>query len=76
MWIKCINKLGINLTYGKIYEVIKSSTSSWSGVTYARIINDDGVSSVYDISSPTKWFEDATAEAREIKINSILDELG
>ena len=74
MWVKCINKLGSNLTYGKIYEVIKSSTSSWSGVTYARIINDDGVSSVYDISSPTKWFEDATAEVRENKINSILND--
>jgi hypothetical protein len=70
-WVKCVNKLGINLTYGKIYEVIKLSMSDWSGITYVRIINDDGISSVYDISSPTKWFEDATAEAREEKLKQL-----
>ena len=73
-WVRCVNKLGHGVTYGKIYKVIKSYSPDWSGITYARIINDDGVSSVYDISSPTKWFEDATAEVRENKINSLLND--
>lgn len=46
-YIKCINPLVINLTYGKIYEVISLSTSDWSNVTYVRILNNNGVEVTY-----------------------------
>jgi hypothetical protein len=78
-YIKCINPLAINLTYGKIYEVISLYTSDWSNVTYVRILNNNGVEVTYDISPSIgdiskKWFEDATAEVRDNKLNQLLDE--
>ena len=67
-YVKCINPLGVNLTYQKIYEVIRFYTSDWSKLTYHVIINDQGVETTYD----ELWFEDATAEIRQNK----LEELG
>ena len=63
-----MNPLGVNLTYQKIYEVIRFYTSDWSKITYHVIINDQGVETTYD----ELWFEDATAEIRHNK----LEELG
>ena len=65
-----MNPLGVNLTYQKIYEVIRCWTSDWSKLTYHVIINDLGDETTYD----DLWFEDVTAEVRESKINQILDE--
>ena len=67
-YVKCMNPLGVNLTYQKIYEVIRFYTSDWSKLTYHVIINDQGVETTYD----ELWFEDATAEIRQNK----LEELG
>ena len=67
-YVKCMNPLGVNLTYQKIYEVIRFYTSDWSKITYHVIINDQGVETTYD----ELWFEDATAEIRQNK----LEELG
>ena len=67
-YVKCMNPLGVNLTYQKIYEVIRFYTSDWSKLTYHVIINDLGVESTYD----DLWFEDADAEIRQNK----LEELG
>ena len=67
-YVKCMNPLGVNLTYQKIYEVIRFYTSDWSKITYHVIINDQGVETTYD----DLWFEDATAEIRQNK----LEELG
>ena len=69
-YVKSINPLGVNLTYQKIYEVIRFFTSDWSKLTYHVIINDLGDETTYD----DLWFEDVTAEVRESKINQILDE--
>ena len=76
-YVKCVNPLAVNLTYQKLYEVISLSTSDWSNVTYVRILNDNGVEVTYDISPSIGdiskiWFEDATADIRDNKINSIL----
>lgn len=69
-YVKCVNPLAINLTYQKVYEVLRFFTSDWSKLTYHVIINDLGDETTYD----DLWFEDADAEVRESKINQILDE--
>ena len=67
-YVKCINPLGVNLTYQKIYEVIRFYTSDWSKLTYHVIVNDLGDEVTFDMV----WFEDADAEIRQNK----LEELG
>lgn len=66
-YVKCMNPLGVNLTYQKIYEVIRFYTSDWSKLTYHVIINDQGVETTYD----ELWFEDATAEIRQNKLEQL-----
>ena len=46
-----MNPLGVNLTYQKIYEVIRYWTSDWSKLTYRVIINDLGVETVARVQS-------------------------
>ena len=71
-FVKCVNPLPINLTYQKIYEVIRHWTSDWSKLTYHVIINDVGVESTYEFQPLTdKWFEDATAEIRQNKLEQL-----
>lgn len=67
-YVKCMNPLGVNLTYQKIYEVIRFYTSDWSKLTYHVIVNDLGDEVTFDMV----WFEDADAEIRQNK----LEELG
>lgn len=67
-YVKCINPLGVNLTYQKIYEVKRSWISDWSNLTYHVIVNDLGDEVTFDMV----WFEDADAEIRQNK----LEELG
>ena len=66
-FVKCVNPLAINLTYQKVYEVILYWTSDWSKLTYHVIINDLGVETTYD----DLWFEDATAEVRQNKLEQL-----
>lgn len=66
-FVKCINPLAINLTYQKVYEVILYWTSDWSKLTYHVIVNDIGVEATYD----DLWFEDATAEVRQNKLEQL-----
>ena len=75
-WVKCINKLGMSLTYGKIYEV--KAYYDWNNLKYIELIDDEGILVTYDMfqSHPNDkiWFEDATADIRDNKINSILND--
>ena len=66
-YVKCINPLGVNLTYQKIYEVIRSWTSDWSNLTYHVIVNDVGLETTFDML----WFEDASAEVRQNKLEQL-----
>ena len=70
-YVKCVNPLAVNLTYQKVYEVKRYWISRWSNLTYITLINDADFECTYDIHT---WFEDATVEVRENKINQILDE--
>ena len=75
-WVRCVNKLGHGFTYNKIYEV--KNYFDWNGLKYIELIDDDGRITTYDMfpSHPNDkiWFEDATAEVRENKINSIIND--
>lgn len=67
-WVKCVYKGSIDrLTVGKIYDVLKQ---------YDRcitIIVDNGDRLIYFITiKDIIWFEDATAEIRDNKLNEIL----
>lgn len=77
-WVRCVSKLGHGFTYDKIYEV--RNYYDFKGQKYIELIDDDGRINTCDMfkSHPNDriWFEDATAEIRENKINSILDEVG
>ena len=77
-WVRCVNKLGHGFTYNKIYEV--KNYFDWNGLKYIELIDDNDRLILQDMfpSHPNArlWFEDATAEVRENKINSILDEMG
>jgi hypothetical protein len=66
-YVKCINPLGVNLTYQKVYEVILYWTSDWSKLTYHVIVNDEGLEATYD----DLWFEDASAEVRQNKLEQL-----
>ena len=70
-WVKCVNPLAINLTYQKVYEVKRYWKSDWSKLTYIILTNDADFECTYDIHT---WFEDATAEVRQSKINQILND--
>lgn len=74
-WVKCINRLGIALTYGKIYEV--KAYYDWNNLKYIELIDDDDRLITIDMFTSHNakiWFEDATAEIRNNKINSILND--
>jgi hypothetical protein len=69
-WVKCINPLAAALTYNKIYEVV--NYYEWNGLKYIELINNAGNLVTYDMfpSHPNDkiWFEDATADIRDIKL--------
>ena len=71
-YVKCVNPLAVNLTYQKVYEVKRYWISRWSNLTYIILINDADFECTYDVNT---WFKDATAEVRDNKINTILDEI-
>ena len=52
-WVKCVNKLGIGLTYGKIYEV--KNLYDWNGLKYIELIDDKGILTTYMIELKS-WF--------------------
>ena len=69
------------ITTGKIYEVVEYLTEM--GEEYVNIIQNNGKTALYAITAGKDesgdvriWFEDATAEVRDNKINQILDEMG
>jgi len=66
-YVKCVNPFAINLTYQKIYDVIRSWTSDWSNLTYHVIVNDVGLETTFDML----WFEDASAEVRQNKLEQL-----
>ena len=72
-WVKCVNKLGHGVTYGKIYEV--KNLYDWNGLKYIELIDDKGILTTYDIfqSHPNDkiWFEDATADIRDNKLKDL-----
>jgi hypothetical protein len=70
-YVKCVNPLAVNLTYQKVYEVKRYWISDWCNLTYIIITNDVDFECTYVIHT---WFEDATVEIRQNKINQILDD--
>jgi hypothetical protein len=72
-WVRCVNKLGHGVTYGKIYKV--RNYYDWNGQKYIELIDDDGRITTYDMfqSHPNNrlWFEDATADIRDNKLNDL-----
>jgi hypothetical protein len=70
-YVKCVNPLAVNLTYQKVYEVKRYWISDWCNLTYIIITNDVDFECTYVIHT---WFEDATAEVRQSKINQILND--
>jgi hypothetical protein len=77
-WVKCVNKLGYGVTYGKIYEV--ANYYDWNGQKFLELIDDDGRITTYDMfqSHPNNrlWFEDATAEVMANERDNKLKQLG
>lgn len=72
-WVRCVNKLGHGVTYGKIYKV--RNYYDWNDQKYIELIDDDGRITTYDMfpSHPNNrlWFEDATAYIREDKLKEL-----
>jgi hypothetical protein len=67
------------ITTGKAYEVVEYLTEM--GEEYIRIIQNNGNISLYGMTAGKDesgydriWFEDATADIRDNKLNQILDE--
>lgn len=72
-WVKClysVNHQYALTTIGKIYEVLSFDNE------VVCIINDDGEKDCFMNTRDVIWFEDATAEIRDNKINQILNEVG
>jgi hypothetical protein len=80
-WVRCVYKGSIDrltvgkidrLTVGKIYEVLNQSDIYQT----VRIITDNGEILTYFmiIKGCIIWFEDATAEIRDMKLNKILED--
>lgn len=74
-WVKCVYNGGSGdneLTIGKIYKVIIYYPGSvWD--ERVDIEKDNRVlSNLYLLDTDGRWFEDATAEVRDNKINQIL----
>jgi hypothetical protein len=71
--VRCVNKLGHGVTYGKIYKV--RNYYDWNGQKYIELIDDDGRITTYDMfpSHPNNrlWFEGATAYIREDKLKEL-----
>ena len=72
-WVRCVNKLGHGVTYGKIYKV--RNYYDWNVQKYIELIDDDGRITTYDMfpSHPNDrlWFEDATAHIRDNKLKEL-----
>lgn len=72
-WVRCVNKLGHGVTYGKIYEVV--NYYDWKGQKYIELIDNNGHLVTYDMfkSHPNNrlWFEDATADIRDMKLKEL-----
>lgn len=82
-WIKCIyNGSGDgnfnSLTVGKIYKVVNYNPPKWDSILFEEsvdIINDKNeLINLYIIDAHCRWFEDATAEIRNNKIDEILND--
>ena len=75
-WVKCVNKTGYGFTYDKIYQV--KNYFDWNGLKYIELLDDDDRPITIDMfaSHPNAkmWFEDATVDIRNNKINSILND--
>jgi len=67
-YVKCLYvEVGSRLTLNKIYEVFDYFIDN--DTSYVEIIDNTGDKAIYSVEK--NWFEDATAEIRDKKLNEL-----